>query len=375
MHKLPRRLLVPCCLLALLPAQSRTVVPTIAERLPGNAALSLPLRWSQGTLVVSIDAALLPLALTGQAIHGLRLRRPTFLGEPAYPAVQRTITVRAAFGPTASAQLSATRSANWPAGTPASGLPILAGPATFPVAQTALPVAPQATGDEFLVIAFAAPLPVVAGNLLLEFEVASAQFAIDSQWVDAVWSVNGVESGFAVTVGDGACTPRTRPIQLTWNAPQAPTRGSTASIVLAGALPSIPVFLWLGLDPQNAPVGPSFFGFGAGLLVLDPSLQGCSQWIPVASLWNGITNGAGGMTLSFPIPAGITQAGQQIGMQAAALDTARTGVPLDITNGLVMALDRTGLGSRCATMLIPGTASQSPWLPNVGLMPVLVIEY
>ncbi|MEI6131184.1 MAG: hypothetical protein WCR59_14045, partial [Planctomycetota bacterium] len=71
MHTLPRRLLVPCCLLALLPAQSRTVVPTIAERLPGNAALSLPLRWSQGTLVVSIDAALLPLALTGQAIHGL----------------------------------------------------------------------------------------------------------------------------------------------------------------------------------------------------------------------------------------------------------------------------------------------------------------
>ncbi len=370
-----RSVLSATWLLACLPAQTRAVVPAIAEQLPGNAAVSLPLRWSQGTMVVSIDAALLPAALAGRTITGLRMRRPAFLGEPAYPAQQRTITVRAAFSSRASAQLSGTRSANWPTGTSATGLPIVAGPAVIAVQATTAPNAPQATGDEFLVIPFAAPLPVVTGNLLLEFEVQGAQFAVDSPWVDAVWSQGGVEQGYAVPVGNGTCTTQTQPLHLTWSASQAPTRGTSAVLTLAGAPVLAPCFVWVGLEPLQHPLGAGFLGFGASLSGLDPGLAGCSQWIPLDAQWGATTGAIGNATISFPLPVTLTTAGQKLGVQAAVLDPVRPGIPLDFANGVIMALDRTGLGNRCATMLIPGTGTQSPWAPDVGLMPVIVLEY
>lgn len=59
--------------------------------------MSLPLRWSEGTLQVRIDDVLLPANFVGKTISGVRLRRPTFLHEPAYPALQRTLTIRAGF--------------------------------------------------------------------------------------------------------------------------------------------------------------------------------------------------------------------------------------------------------------------------------------
>src|SRR5215831_2425253 len=90
--------IVLCCALALpcASAQTRTVLPPIAETLPGNAAVSLPLRWSQGVLQVVLDAQMLA-PLQGRTLTGIRMRRPSFPGEPPYAAVQRTIGVRAGF--------------------------------------------------------------------------------------------------------------------------------------------------------------------------------------------------------------------------------------------------------------------------------------
>ena len=79
---------------AALAAQTTTVVPALCQNLPGNAALAMPLRWSHGTMQVFVDATLLPAALTGQAITGLRLRRSTLLGDGVNAALTRTLTVR-----------------------------------------------------------------------------------------------------------------------------------------------------------------------------------------------------------------------------------------------------------------------------------------
>jgi hypothetical protein len=226
-----------------------------------------------------------------------------------------------------------------------------------------------------LVIPFATPLPVVAGNLLLEFEVQSPQFAVDSQWVDAVWSEGGTEQGYVVPVGNGACTAQSQPLQLTWNGSQAPTRGTDAVLALAGAPAFAPYFVWVGLEPLQHPTGPGFLGFGASLGSLGPALAGCSQWVPLDGQWGATTGAIGNAAIRFSVPATLTTAGQKLGVQAAVLDPARPGIPLDFANGVVMALDRTGLGNRCATVLFPGIATQSPWAPDVGLLPVIVLEY
>ncbi|MBL8752678.1 MAG: hypothetical protein JNK15_05205, partial [Planctomycetes bacterium] len=57
-------------------AQS-AVVPPVCAALPGNAAVSMPLRWSHGTMQVFVDPQLLPANFVGQTITGLWLRRPT----------------------------------------------------------------------------------------------------------------------------------------------------------------------------------------------------------------------------------------------------------------------------------------------------------
>src|SRR5688572_26964084 len=105
-------------------AQNRSVIPAACTTLPGNAALSLPLRWSHGTLQVRIDAALLPTGFIGRTISGLRLRRPAFLAEPGYAALQRTLTVRGAFQPETATQLGQSLVGNRPA-----NLGVLFGPA------------------------------------------------------------------------------------------------------------------------------------------------------------------------------------------------------------------------------------------------------
>jgi len=360
-----------------LTAQSRAVVPPIAATLPGNAAMSMPLAWSHGVLQVCVGSQLLPAALAGGNLQGIRLRRPSFLGEAPYPALQRTLTVRAAFVPTLPSALSGVRAANAPA-----TFPVVWGPAQVQVAATAQPTGAPWLGDEFLVLPFSPPLPVVAGSLLLEFETSDLPFRTAEQWVDAVWAESGIERGYQATVGEGSCTTRSTPLELRWTSAASPTRGLDAILRLVGAPPAAPngpgsvVLAWVGVEPQTHALAGDFLGYGQSLAALDPALAGCLQWSPLDLVVFGVADAAGGFDLRFPIPPAVTTSGMRLSAQAAFLDAQRTGpLPLSISNGVVMQLDTSGIGSRASSVFFPYATATSPWVVQQGLMPVLVLDF
>jgi hypothetical protein len=358
-----------------LAAQSSVVVPAVLELLPGNAALSLPLRWSHGTLQVRIDSQLLPAALTGQTIAGLRLRRPSFLAEPGYPALQRTLTVRGGFQPELAGQIGMNLVANRPA-----NLTVLFGPAPVGVAATAATGPATALGAELLHIPFSQPLPVATGTLFLEFEAGDAPLQVlPGHWVDAVWIRSGIENGYAVTVGDGSCTTRTEPTELRWNDAQGPQVGGTAKFVLTGAPPTDAtgagiVVHWIGVDPQTTPPGPAHLGFGADLGLVDPGLGGCHWWAPFTVTWSGTTDSTGRIATTLPLTGPVTP-GLRLAVQAAWLDDSRPGLPFSLSNGLLLVLTGIGVGGRCSSVFFPAGQTTSPWAPFVGQMPVLRLDY
>lgn len=356
-------------------AQASVVVPAALASLPGNAALSLPLRWSHGVLQVRIDNGVLPAALVGQTISGLSLRRPTFLGEPAYPPVQRTLTVRGGFQAGVASQLSVVMVQNHPA-----NLSVLFGPAPVTSAATPAPGAATVFGDDLLHIQFTQPLPVVAGSLFLEFETSDAPLQVAAHhWVDALWMESGQENGYVATVGDGSCTTRPEPTELRWDAEQGPQFGQTARFLVRGAPPTIGgtggvVVHWLGVDPQTMPPGPIHLGFGASLGIADPTLAGCAWWAPLMVTWGGTTDPGGMIRTSLPLN-GPAVPGLRLAVQAAWIDDSRPGLPFSVSNGLVLVMGGFGVGPQCGTVFFPAGATTSPWPVFLGQMPVLRLEY
>lgn len=355
-------------------AQSSVVVPPALELLPGNAALSLPLRWSYGILQVRIDSQLLPTALNGQTITGLRMRRPSFLGEPDYPPLQRTLTVRGGFQPELAGQIGMNLVNNRPA-----NLSVLFGPA--PVSLGATPATGPATaiGADQLHIVFTQGLPVGTGTLFLEFETSDAPLQISpAHWVDAVWIDDGIETGYAVTVGDGGCTTRPEPTELRWNDTLGPQVGGTAKFVVTGAHPAAGasglVVHWIGVDPQTAPPGPTHFGFGAPMAPIDPGLAGCYWWAPFTITWFGVTDANGRLETTLPLAAGVTP-GMRLAVQAAWIDESRPGLPFSLSNGLLLAMNGIGVGGWCSSVFFPAGVTTALWAPFVGQMPVLRLEY
>lgn len=362
------------CVAAWLPAQTTVTIPEICGALPGDAAVSLPLRWSHGTMQVRIAQGLLPAALQGQTITGLRLRRSSLLFEPAYPAVQRTLTVRGSFQGDSPAQMTTSLTQNR-----LTGAPVLFGPAVVNVAATPLPGPAAAVGQDLLRIVFTQPLPVTPGTLFLEFEAGDAPLQVaTTNWVDAVWIENGVETGYVVSVGDGSCTSRPEPTQLLWDDTVGPQAGATAKFEVRGAPPTAGsslglVMAWMGVDPQGQPPGGTFLGFGVSFGLVDAGLVGCHHWAPLDVPWLGTTDVLGGYKTTFQlngVPAGV-----RIGVQAGWYDPSRPGIPLSFSNGLVMVLDNANIGANCSTVYFPAAATTSPWLPFPGQMPVLMLEY
>ena len=358
-----------------LSAQSTATVPPVCASLPGNAALSMPLRWSQGAMQVFVDAQLLPPALIGQTITGLRLRRSTLLGDTAYPALQRTLTVRGGFQTAPAAAMIGSLPQNRP-----SSAQVLFGPAVVSIAATPAPGPATTTGEEFLSIPFSIPLPVTAGTLYLEFEASDAPLMVGTgHWVDAVWFPGGADDGLVASVGDGSCTTRPEPTQLTWTEAHGPFAGIQAQVRVAGAPPATQgsaglVVCWVGLDPMTTPVGNGYLGYGGSLGSSFPSMAGCHQWAPFDVAWFGTTDTTGSFATMFTIPSN-TLIGTRVGVQAAWFDGNQMGVPLSFSNGLQLVCRSAGVGNHCNTFFFPGTATVSPWPPFVGQMPVLLLEY
>ena len=355
----------------------RSVVPAIAADLPGNAAVSMPLRWSEGVMQSRIGSWLLPANFIGQTIRGIRLRRPAFVGEPAYPALTRTLTVRASFQTLRPNQLSIDLNVNRTATAPA----VVFGPAPFSVAATTTHGRGGLLGAEYVVIPFSPPLLVTAGHLFLEFEVTNAPLTVSAgHWCDAVWVRNGNEVGYAVAVGDGGCSTRSTPLTLAWTDPLlGPRRGSNTTLAMAGGMPattgSVPVLWWIGFDPQARATGPTWPGFGADFGAIVPPMAGCHLWVPPDAVLSGQTSIVGTYSFGFALPPAATTVGQKIGVQCSTLDPGRAVLPLSLTNGEILVLDSIGVADKCATVFFPGTVTVSPWPTQVGLMPVVVIEH
>ena len=355
---------VVAALVGVLPAQTATVVPALCQTLPGNAGLAMPLRWSQGTLQVFVDAPLLPAGMAGQTILGLRLRRSTLLGDVANPPLTRTLTIRGGFQAQPSWMMFGSLSQNRPASTQ-----VLFGPAVVTTNATPAPGPTTVVGADLLDVDFTTPLPVTAGTLFLEFEVANGPLQVSTaHWVDAVWFPSGADSGYAVTVGDGSCTTRSESTQLRLVG-AVPSPGASGTLEVRGAQPSSAagqglVVQWAGLNPEAS-------GFGAPLTLLDPALVGCHLWAPFDVSWSGPTDTQGVYSVVLPVP-GTAALGTRIGVQAAWLDASRPGLPFSFSNGLLIQLGSVGVGSQCASLFFPGTATVSPWSTFLGQMPVLV---
>ncbi len=358
-------------------AQSTATVPPVCETLPGNAAVAMPLRWSEGKLQVFIDPPLLPQGFVGETITGLRLRRSVLPGDTAYAGISRTLTVRAGFQFQAAAVVNGNFVQNRPPGTQ-----IVFGPAVVNSPALAAPGPSTTVGEDILQITFTTPLPVVAGTMFLEFEVSDPPLTISSgHWVDAVWYEDGDDDGLVAAVGDGSCTTRSVPTELTYKSEDGPIAGTTVDLEVTGAPPTSSttgsagfVVMWAGIDPEGRAPGPTYVGYGNTFAAADPQMSACHQWAPFDLAWFGATDGGGRFATNFAIP-GSAALGARLALQAGWLDVTRPVIPLSFSNGLQLVCSGAGVEDRCSSFFFPGQAQVSPWGPQLGQMPVLLLDY
>ncbi len=347
-------------------AQNSAIVPPLCAGLPGNAAVSLPLRWSHGTLQVWMDPQLLPPGLVGQSLTGVHFRRSTLLGDGANQALTRTITVRGGYRPETSGTMLPALAANRPI-----GMQVLFGPGQVTSLATPFPSAANAVGEDLLAIPFTTPLPYATGSLVLEFEVDDAPLQISAaHWVDAVWFVGAQDNGYAVTVGAGSCTTHSKPTELRWVG-ASPAAGVTGLLELSGVRTppggSTMIAQWLTLSPRAS-------NFGISLTTMDPGLVGCHQWAATDILWIASAGQTGTFAASIPLPTTATL-GTELGAQAAWVDDARPGMQVSVSNGVVLRLGYTSTGNFCASAFFLGDATTSPWPVFFAQMPVLRLDF
>jgi len=373
-HLLTVAALVTC---AALSGQNTAALPPAFETLPGNAGVAMPLRWSKGKMQVFIDPPMMPSNFVGETITGLRLRRSALEGSPAYPAMTRTMQIHGGFQPFPATQMIGSASQNL---TIVPRL-LLFGPAVVNATATTAPGGPTMTvGEEFVQITFTQPLPVTAGTLFLEFETLDGPLAIaPGNWVDAVQFEGGSDDGYVAMVGDGSCTTRSEPTELRYTSAAGPISATTIDLEVTGAPPTTGtevglVLVWLGLDPLTAPPGPNYLGYGASFGIADPLMVDCHQWAPLDYAWSGQTDSAGRFATTLAIP-GNAAIGQRLALQAGWLDTSRPVVPLSLSNGLQMVCNSVGVEDHCSTFFFPDDLDDSPWGPQVGLMPVILLDY
>ena len=251
------------------------------------------------------------------------------------------------------------------------------------VPATSAPGPATTVGEEFLQISFSTPLPVTAGTLFLEFVVDDTPFTISTEhWVDAVWFEDGIDEGLVARVGDGSCTTRSEPTVLEYTSEDGPIAGTTIDLEVTGAPPTLNgefgfVLAWAGTDPEGRAPGPTYVGYGNTFAAADPLMASCHQWAPFDFSWFGPTDGAGRFATTLDIP-GSAAIGFRLAVQAAWLDQSRPVIPLSFSNGLQLVCTAAGVGNGCNTFFFPGATtgtSVSPWGPQIGQMPVLVLDY
>lgn len=388
----PLLLLLCCASPAPLLAQTlQATVPAIAAELPGNAGMSMPLRWGQGVLQVQIDKGMLPAALVeGRSITALRLRRPTLVDEPAYAALNRQLVVRAGFcsqhANTLVQDLAANRAAVNATAT-GTGLVTVFGPATVAVPATAATTHADRLGAGLMTIPLSPPLPVppaatlADAGLFVEFETVEAVFGADpGNWVDAVWVDPSAITGYAVPLGSRGCDPA-HVFTLVYNTGSPPRRGVAAQLGLDRAVPGALVVTFFGLEPLTHAVNPVLgngFHLGLGQSLASLGMPGCVQWSPMDAIAFGTSSQTGAYSWSIALPPAYTTVGMMLSVQAAELAPTANPLGVVVSNGQALVLDDNGIAAHCASVMflgVPTATSQSPWPAWQGLMPVLGLDF
>ena len=145
--------------------------------------------------------------------------------------------------------------------------------------------------------------------------------------------------------------------------PTNPTTGETGFAIV-----------WVGTDPENRTPGPTYVGYGNTFAAADPLMANCYQWAPFDVAWFGATDGAGRFATTFAIPSGAA-IGARLALQAGWLDVSRPVIPLSLSNGIQLVCTGAGVEDRCSSFFFPGQAQISPWGPQLGQMPVLLLDY
>lgn len=357
------------------PAQRTAAIPApLGDALPGNAAVSAPLRWERGMIQVIYQASVLPNGFgAGTTVTGITLRRPAFVDEPAYGAVTRSLrvwmasTTRGVVGPSTRGNY---------VGTPVEVVPL-----TTMQIGASQPTGPgDAVGSDLLFLPFTTAFTVgTQPNLFLQIEMHGPTFAVaNDNWVDAVWFPAGADEGFATHVGNGGCAAvqgtRSR---LVWNGPDSPAGGTTASVLASGLAPLAPVFFAVQPNPQAStlPFGSTLSTFGA---------PACFLWGEPLDAFFQFTDASGRATWSAPLPGGVA-GGLQFGIQAFNVADLSQPVPRT-TNGIVMLTEPAGIGPAVSTLMhtdvpvfpVPANPQQnyvSPIAPFPGLAPVVQLHF
>lgn len=344
-------------------AQNWATVPKGFDQLRGNAAASMPLRWSWGLLHTILDDSLVA-DQAGVTWTHMRLRRPSFFDEPAYPASTIELEITIGESDRSPARITGDRFLNTMTN-PVVVLPrqTLSIPATPAAAQA------DTVGQDLLSVALTTPYTVPAGaDLLIEVRTFDTQLSIvDGQWIDCVSMANGLDRGLSIPVGQHGCGGRTSAgMRLAPSGSPHPAYGSAASVRLTNALPGKEVVMMIGLDPL-AMTAPVPFGTTLGIF---PMLPNCQIWAPWDFVLVGVgtTSIGGNLGFSLDLPATNPFSTVQIGLQALILEDVVTGV--SASNGVVLWPDSVGVGPDAATAIFPEDVQFSTWLPFPGFTPV-----
>ena len=360
--------LLPCLmavsiLVVCVAAQARVTVPARFADRPGNASLSMPLRWSIGRMQVVIAGSAVPAQLRGKTVTALQLRRPPT--SDTWPA--RTVDLEVTLAtsdrltptnPLIDLDLNLTICQNVTQVVP---------PTSIVIPPVPVPVRDDEVGQDLIDVQLTTPFAVPADatlSLVVDITSTAASFsAPESHWVDAVWRTS--DDGYGAAIGQHGCgtlpeATKLRPVR----SGLTPRDGGSFEVELTGVPRRQPGALLFGLRGSAATAPPPF-------------ASGCTLWLNLAIplFATPVTTGPfGDATFSQSLVSGTGLEGIEFMIQAVVFDAAE----LLLSNPVVGVLDEIGVDSaRFTTLLVPGDGSNpfgdsvTPFLPFAGLVPVL----
>lgn len=363
---------IPLIVCGAVSAQTRwESTPLGFERVPGNAGLSLPVRWSVGVMQVLLEQSVLPARLNTTPLLRVRFRRAAFASDPADPA--RTIDCELRLGHLQSTarQMTADMAQN----RLVANLVVVAARRTYNVPATPALGAGDAVGADLIDLPLDAPYVFTGPSLLVEWENQAATQNISSgHWVDAVHMEAGVDQGVAVPLGAQGCGSRggASSMVLLADTTAPPTLGTAFPVLLRNALPLTAGVVMAYLDPLTR--GPLGLPFGTDLATF--GLRGCYLWAGPDVQLQAASTTLGDVRTSLTLPNIISLRGRPVSMQGFVLDPTANALGVAGSAGLLLRPNFVGVFDRAATVLEHRpNSTTSPWPPFVGLTPVIQLGF